>query len=76
MGGPLDLLTEGELLPYLTPTPPHPQLTPSKLCFRQPPDFHFPFTYPRPPGIMGKAITSGLSFSLILIKDSGHRVFA
>lgn len=35
-----------------------------------------PLTYPQPPGIMGKAITSGLSFSLILIKDSGHRVFA
>lgn len=35
-----------------------------------------PLTYPQPPGIMGKAITSGLSCSLILIKDSGHRVFA
>lgn len=35
-----------------------------------------PLAYPQPPGITGKAITSGLSCSLILIKDSGHRIFA
>ena len=48
----------------------------STLSSRQPPGFCLPLTYPQPPGITGKAITSGLSCSLILIKDSGHRVFA
>ena len=57
------------------PTPPPFLLlfpTHSELCFRQPLGSCTCLTYPQPPGITGKAITSGLSCSLILIKDSGH----